>query len=172
MADRAKALFISNISHELRSPLHGILASAEFLSDTSLDTLQRTFIDTIDSCARTLLEVINQVLEFGKLTYIERVKNKVSRPHIQRTSSKDAVPPVVNLQPVDLMAVTEQIVESCHAGHEFKGIFGPTDAGSLATEQKNDRKSMNHGFGRAKDSTSALTVVIDVDYRDQGWFFL
>ena len=172
MADRAKALFISNISHELRSPLHGILASAEFLSDTPLDTLQRTFIDTIDSCARTLLEVINQVLEFGKLTYIERIKNKVSRPHIQRTSSKDAVPPAVNLPPVDLMAIAEQVVESCYAGHEFKGIFGPTDAGSLAAEQKNDRKSITHGFGRAKDPTSALTVVIDVDYRDQGWFFL
>lgn len=171
MADRAKALFISNISHELRSPLHGILASAEFLADTRLDTLQRTFIDTIDSCGRTLLEVINQVLEFGKLTYIERLKNKVSRPHIQRSTSKESVSPTMNAGPVDLMAITEQIAESCYAGHEFKGIFGPSDVGSLTNEMaKNDRKVFG-GYGRAKDPSSALTVVIDVDYRDRGWFF-
>lgn len=33
-ADRAKGDFISNVSHELRSPLHGILASVEFLADS------------------------------------------------------------------------------------------------------------------------------------------
>src|SRR5579871_357597 len=169
MADRAKALFISNISHELRSPLHGILASAEFLADTRLDTLQRTFIDTIDSCGRTLLEIINQVLEFGKLTYIERLMNKES-PRLQRNSSKEGVPPTLGLPPVDLMAIAEQVVESCYAGYEFKGIFGEADVGSLASEGK-DRKFMG-GFGRAKDASSSLTVVIDVDYRDQGWFFL
>src|SRR5271167_356224 len=105
MADRAKGIFISTISHELRSPLHGILASAEFLSDTRLDTLQRTFIDTIDSCGRTLLEVINHVLDFGKLTYIARLKNKVSRPHIQRSTSKETVPIAISTAPVDLMAI-------------------------------------------------------------------
>jgi len=157
MADRAKGIFISNISHELRSPLHGILASAEFLSDTRLDTLQRTFIDTIDSCGRTLLEVINHVLDFGKLTYIARLKNKLARPP---STSREIV-----MTPVDLMAVAEQVVESCYAGYEFKGLFGQVDIGTILGPK-------SQGYGRAKDSSSALTVVIDVEYREQGWFFL
>lgn len=175
MADRAKGIFISNISHELRSPLHGILASAEFLSDTRLDTLQRTFIETIDSCGRTLLEVINHVLDFGKLTYIARLKNKVSRPHIQRSSSKEMVPRSVDAAPVDLMAVVEQVVESCYAGYEFKGLFGQVDIGSMlgdAGVKSNEKRTKGPGYGRAKDPTSALTVIVDVDYREQGWYFL
>ena len=131
MADRAKGIFIANISHELRSPLHGILASAEFISDTRLDTLQRTFVDTIDSCGRTLLDVINHVLDFGKLTYIARLKNKLSRPHIQRSTSKETVPRNIDAAPVDLMGVAEQVVESCYAGYEFKGLFGNVDIGTM-----------------------------------------
>ena len=175
MADRAKGIFISNISHELRSPLHGILASAEFLSDTRLDTLQRTFIETIDSCGRTLLEVINHVLDFGKLTYIARLKNKVSRPHIQRISSKEMVPRSVDAAPVDLMAVVEQVVESCYAGYEFKGLFGQVDIGPMLGDsgaKSNEKRTKGLGYGRAKDPTSALTVIVDVDYREQGWYFL
>ncbi|KAF8454415.1 hypothetical protein BGX38DRAFT_1268012 [Terfezia claveryi] len=69
-ADRAKSEFISSISHELRTPLHGILASAEFLVDLDrlhLDAHLKPFVDTIRSCANTLLETVNHVLEFQKL---------------------------------------------------------------------------------------------------------
>ena len=75
---------------------------------------------------------------------------------------------------VDLMAVTEQVVESCYAGYEFKGLFGQVDIGTMLgePEQKLIDRQKAHGYGRAKDPTSALTVVIDVEYRKQGWFFL
>jgi signal transduction histidine kinase len=174
MADRAKGIFIANISHELRSPLHGILASAEFISDTRLDTLQRTFVDTIDSCGRTLLDVINHVLDFGKLTYIARLKNKVSRPHIQRSTSKETVPQNIDAAPMDLMAVAEQVVESCYAGYEFKGLFGQVDIGTMLGDigqKMTQSQPKSCGYGRAKDPTSSLTVVIDVEYRERGWYF-
>jgi hypothetical protein len=122
-----------------------------------------------------LLEVINHVLDFGKLTYIARLKNKMSRPHIQRSTSKEMVPLSVNAGPVDLMAVAEQVVESCYAGYEFKGLFGQVDIGSMLGDsgpKSNDKKPKDHGYGRAKDPTSALTVIVDVDYREQGWYFL
>jgi signal transduction histidine kinase/CheY-like chemotaxis protein len=174
MADRAKGIFIANISHELRSPLHGILASAEFISDTRLDTLQRTFVDTIDSCGRTLLDVINHVLDFGKLTYIAGLKNKVSRPHIQRSTSRDTIPQNIDAAPVDLMAVAEQVVESCYAGYEFKGLFGQVDIGTMLGDigqKMAESQPKSCGYGRAKDPTSSLTVVIDVEYRERGWYF-
>ena len=54
-ADRQKSDFISSISHELRSPLHGILGSTEFLKETTCDGFQIGLIDTIQSCGTTLV---------------------------------------------------------------------------------------------------------------------
>lgn len=61
LADSAKADFISSISHELRSPLHGILGMADLLKDTSIDGQQQSHISTIETCGKTLLETINHV---------------------------------------------------------------------------------------------------------------
>lgn len=52
-ADQEKADFIGSIFHELRSPLHGILAGAEFLAATATTPFQRSLIDTIEACGRT-----------------------------------------------------------------------------------------------------------------------
>jgi CheY-like chemotaxis protein/anti-sigma regulatory factor (Ser/Thr protein kinase) len=71
------------------------------------------------------------------------------------------------------MAIAEQVVESCYAGHEFRGIFGQVDIGTMLSEtgQKLGRGGIE-GYGRAKDPKSALTVVIDIVYRAEGWHFL
>lgn len=46
VSDAAKSTFLANISHELRSPLHGILGSIEFLHDTTLDDFQSSMVST------------------------------------------------------------------------------------------------------------------------------
>lgn len=58
IANQKKGDFIGSISHELRSPLHGILASAEFLSDEVKSTFEMGMVETISSCGRTLLDTI------------------------------------------------------------------------------------------------------------------
>jgi signal transduction histidine kinase len=58
-ADQQKGDFIGSVSHELRSPLHGILAAIEFLQDTDCSTFQRSCLDTADACAQTLLDTGN-----------------------------------------------------------------------------------------------------------------
>ena len=65
IADQKKGDFIGSISHELRSPLHGILASAEFLSDEDLSGFEKGLVETIDSCGRTLLDTIVSCQQFG-----------------------------------------------------------------------------------------------------------
>lgn len=55
VAAQMKLNFVSSISHELRSPLHGILASTEFLQDTNLNPPQADMVITINACGRTLL---------------------------------------------------------------------------------------------------------------------
>lgn len=58
---RAKSDFISSFSHELRSPLNGILASAELLEPTSTGSGQSDLIDMISSCGRNLLDTMNHL---------------------------------------------------------------------------------------------------------------
>lgn len=60
-ADRAKADFISSVSHELRSPLHGVLASAEALQETSTGYTQDDMIRTITVCGEVLLDTMDQM---------------------------------------------------------------------------------------------------------------
>ena len=62
IADQKKGDFIGSISHELRSPLHGILASAEFLGEEVESTFEKSMVETIDSCGRTLLDTIVSLL--------------------------------------------------------------------------------------------------------------
>jgi hypothetical protein len=57
-ADQKKSDFIGSISHELRSPLHGVLASAEFLGQEVTTAFSKELVGTIDSCGRTLLDTI------------------------------------------------------------------------------------------------------------------
>ena len=61
LADAAKADFISSISHELRSPLHGILGMTDLLKDSTIDNQQTSHVATIETCGKTLLETINHV---------------------------------------------------------------------------------------------------------------
>lgn len=71
LADAAKGDFISSISHELRSPLHGILGCCELLKDTDIDNFQSNMAQTIETCGKTLLDTINHVsLALAHLSYI------------------------------------------------------------------------------------------------------
>ena len=69
LANRSKSSFVNSISHELRTPLHGILAVVELLEDTHLSSSQRQFLRTIESCGRSLVSVVNHVLDLAKIEY-------------------------------------------------------------------------------------------------------
>jgi signal transduction histidine kinase len=66
-ADRAKSDFLANISHELRTPMNGVIAISELLLDTSLDEEQRDYAATVRNSAQALLVVINDVLDFSRI---------------------------------------------------------------------------------------------------------
>ena len=67
LAVKSKKEFLAVVSHEIRTPMNGILGMAEILSDTTLTGEQRDSLDTIRSCTRTLLALINDVLDFSKI---------------------------------------------------------------------------------------------------------
>lgn len=59
--ENSKSDFISSISHELRSPLHGMLASAELLLDTALKPDQLDMVKILETCGLTLLDTMNHL---------------------------------------------------------------------------------------------------------------
>lgn len=83
-SDKAKSDFISSVSHELRSPLHGILGSCEILSEHKLDDTASALVEQIDSCGHTLLEIINHLLDFADLKSQRFKKGAVKSSKVDR----------------------------------------------------------------------------------------
>lgn len=75
-SDRAKTTFIASISHELRSPLHGILGSVEFLRDSVSSPYQQSLVDSIETCGKTLLDTIDHVLDYAKINKLRSANAK------------------------------------------------------------------------------------------------
>ncbi len=66
-ADRAKTDFLSNISHELRTPMNGIMGVAELLSLGPLDENQRKLVGVLQSSADAQLALINDLLDITRM---------------------------------------------------------------------------------------------------------
>ncbi|BFZ56123.1 hypothetical protein PYCC9005_003165 [Savitreella phatthalungensis] len=64
---RLKGEFLANTSHEIRTPIAGVIGMVDLLLDTELTSEQREFAQSIRSSADALLTVINDVLDFSKI---------------------------------------------------------------------------------------------------------
>jgi signal transduction histidine kinase len=76
MSHKVKSDFMSSISHELRSPLHGILGTAEFIHDQIHDDETSEMIGQIQVCGQTLLDVVDHLLDFSKVNSVSKQNRK------------------------------------------------------------------------------------------------
>ena len=66
-ASRAKSNFLAMISHELRTPITGVLGMADLLSKTSLTAQQAEYVEIMDSSTRTLLTILNDIIDLSRI---------------------------------------------------------------------------------------------------------
>jgi len=66
-ANNAKSQFLASMSHEIRTPLNGVVGMSDMLSSTRMTRDQKDFVNTIQSSAKTLLALIENILDISKI---------------------------------------------------------------------------------------------------------
>jgi signal transduction histidine kinase len=177
--NKAKTTFVQNISHELRSPLHGILGGVQFLQDTDLNVFQSSMISSIETSGRTLLDVINHVLDYSNVNDLTRSRHP-SGTHLRSSVRKHVSKPRRKRQPgvlkpdapaIDIATSTEEVVESVFAGASFRAMtsrldeFGSKSPMTLGTSYGSEA-SMEQGLNDRKN----VRILLDIPRR-ASWMF-
>jgi PAS domain S-box-containing protein len=100
-ANDAKSAFLATVTHELRTPMNGVIGMLELLRETALDAEQTSMIDTIRSSAFTLLSIVDDILDFSKIE-----AGKMALEHV----------------PVDLHGVIEGVVNTLAPDADNRGV--------------------------------------------------
>ncbi|KAF7542441.1 hypothetical protein G7Z17_g11567 [Cylindrodendrum hubeiense] len=125
--EKAKSDALSSLSHELRSPLHGIILGAELLSDTDMSVVQGDIAHTLETCGRTLSDTLDHLLDFSKInnfmaTTKQQQKTAAGRG-LRNGATKTIEAGMMSLSSiVRLDRLAEEVVESVYAGYNFQQL--------------------------------------------------
>lgn len=101
-ASKAKSEFLATMSHEIRTPMNAILGFSEILLNTTSDEKQKQYLNAVLSSGRTLLSLINDILDLSK---IESGQLEIME------------------QAVNLKAIIEEILQIFQARAAEKGLY-------------------------------------------------
>ena len=131
-ASEAKSNFLGVISHELRTPMNGVLGAAQLMSATRLEATQREYLSIIRNSGDNLLSLLNDILdmtkiEAGKMTFevvdvaVEDLNRRVTGPFEAQAEAKGLtfvsdlqgeVPAVVRGDPLRICQVLHNLLSN------------------------------------------------------------
>ena len=77
-ASKVKSSFLANMSHEIRTPMNAIIGMTELLQHEQLSERQQDYVDDINASARSLLSIINDILDLSKIESGKLILNPVN----------------------------------------------------------------------------------------------
>jgi signal transduction histidine kinase/CheY-like chemotaxis protein len=151
-ADRAKSAFLSSISHELRTPMNGVLGAAQLLAATRLNAPQSEYVGIIRDSGAVLSGLLNDILEM----------TRVLADGVQIEATE-----------VDLAALLPRIVEPWSARAAAKGLdfdveIDPAVPALVLADPARIAQILNSLFSNALKFTSAgeIRLCLHVERRD------
>lgn len=161
LSQKMETGFLSNFSHELRSPIHGVMGAAQFLQDINSNSYQTGLIESILACSNTLLDTLNLVLDHTKLG---RTAQEVHTPGVIHPELLDAAPSVTAMfatEPVDLALLVEEATESVVSGHFFENTartMDPFDGKDQGRDEDGDHQEIPKNSQNVKVILSLATT--------------
>lgn len=107
--NRTKSEFITNMSADIRTPMNSILGLTELLEDTPLDAKQQHLVESINGSAKSLLNVINDLLDYSQI----------------QTGQVNVDTRVFNLEKLIDECITIYAIQSSEAKVHFAGLVTP-----------------------------------------------
>ncbi|KAJ0417644.1 sensor histidine kinase/response regulator [Aspergillus carlsbadensis] len=147
--EKSKSDLLSSMSHELRSPLHGMLANSELLQSTDLDPAQRDMVKMVETCGETLLDTMNCLLDFAKINNLTHAhKGSINTSaHINSLTTE-----------FDLGSLVEHVADSVYAGH--RRIVQASKRSCCRLPEEDELGQTGVGTER---NTNALSVIVSIE---------
>jgi signal transduction histidine kinase len=161
-ADCEKADFISSVSHEWRTPLHGILNMLDILKETNITPVQRHLIDITTNCGKTLVDTVNHVLDYAKINSLIG-PTAHDQPPEQPGASQDShfdTPALINQ--VNMATLVEEVAEALLASQDYLGRNA--EALFSAAEQTVDRPFRESNIPNT--IPRAIFAIVDIEWRE------
>jgi len=145
-ASQAKSEFLAVMSHELRSPLNGVLGFAQLLESTSLDSEQTEYAKMIYQSGKHLLDVVNEILDFSS---IEKGRMAVDRSLFCLTDVVES-------------ACKDSHIASLKKGIEFSREIAENVDQLIMADQRRIGQILGHLLSNAVKFTTAGSVSLRV----------
>ena len=146
-ANEVKSRFLANVSHEIRTPIHGIIGMSDLLLGARLNPQQHRHVKIMKSSGESLLSIINDILDFSRLE-AGRVELECEEFNINRLVEQIAQLQSVNAGSAGISLLTFPLNER--------------DAGVIGDEQRL-RQCITNLVGNAIKFTPAGHVKIQLD---------
>jgi PAS domain S-box-containing protein len=151
-AAASRAAFLANMSHEIRTPMNSILGFTDVLLQGELTTVQRRHLDTVRNAGRSLLRLLNAILDTAKL-------------------DKGAVE--LELHDFSLLALTDELSSTMGNAAKAKGLamslhYDPALPNWIHGDELRVRQVLTNLLDNAIKFTSRGSVSLDIGAEKEG----